>query len=208
MSITLYHHPFSRAAGMLWALEEVGVPYEIHHVDIMKGAQKQTPVIDKNPMGKLPTLVDGENVVTEGAAICLYLADHYSYGKLAPRVDDPARAAYYRWSFFAPSVIEPAAISKLSKLDVKPGQVGWGDYDSMVTAAESAITGKQFVLGDQFSMADVVFGGCMRFMVQFKMIEAKPVFTQYVERLQARPAYQRGEAKNNEIIKAHGLDKK
>ncbi|HEY4058616.1 MAG TPA: glutathione S-transferase family protein [Kofleriaceae bacterium] len=208
MSITLYHHPFSRAAGMLWALEEVGVPYELHHVDILKGEQKQPLNADKNPMGKLPTLVDGDTVVTEGAAICLYLGDRYSYGTLAPKHDDAARGTYYRWSFFAPSVIEPAAITKLSKWDAKPGQVGWGDYDSMVATCESAIAGKQYVLGDNFSMADIVFGGCLRFMLRFKMMEPKPVFADYVSRLEQRPALQRGDAKNNEIIAAKGLDKK
>src|SRR6185436_5730253 len=107
MSIVLHHHPFSRAANVVWMLEEVGVPYELRFVDLMKGAQKAPELVALNPMGKLPTLVDGETVVTEGGAIALYLADRYAYGNLAPKVDDPARGTYLRWSFFAPSVIEP-----------------------------------------------------------------------------------------------------
>ena len=75
MSISLYYHPYSRAAGTIWALEEVGVPYELKVVDIMKGEQKGVELVSKNPMGKLPTLLDGELVVTESAAIALYLAD-------------------------------------------------------------------------------------------------------------------------------------
>ena len=75
MSIVLYHHPFSRAAGVVWMLEEVGVPYELRFVDIMKGAQKAAELVALNPMGKLPILVDGDAVVTESAAIGLYLAD-------------------------------------------------------------------------------------------------------------------------------------
>ena len=106
MSISLYYHPYSRAAGTLWALEEAGVDYDLKVIDIMKGEQKGPDLVSKNPMGKLPTLVDGDVVVTEAAAIALYLADRYQPGKLAPAPDDPLRATYLRWAFFAPSVIE------------------------------------------------------------------------------------------------------
>ncbi|MDB5883588.1 MAG: Glutathione S-transferase, partial [Ramlibacter sp.] len=80
MSIVLYHHPYSRAASVVWMLEEVGVPYELRSVDIMKGAQKAPDLVALNPMGKLPILTDDEAVVTESAAIALYLADRYAYG--------------------------------------------------------------------------------------------------------------------------------
>ena len=83
MSITLYHHPFSRAANVVWALEELGVPYELRFVDIMKGAQKAPDIVALNPMGKVPILTDGDLVVTEAAAIGLYLADRYSLGNRA-----------------------------------------------------------------------------------------------------------------------------
>jgi len=112
MSIVLYHHPYSRAAGTVWALEEVGVDYKLRWVDIQSGAQKAPEIVALNPMGKLPLLTDGDQVVTEAGAIALYLADRYAYGKLAPAVDDPARGTYLRWSFFAPSVIEPGAMAK------------------------------------------------------------------------------------------------
>ena len=91
MSIVLYHHPYSRAAGTVWALEEVGVDYGLRWVDIQSGAQKAPEIVALNPMGKLPLLTDGDQVVTEAGAIALYLADRYAYGKLAPAVDDPAR---------------------------------------------------------------------------------------------------------------------
>src|SRR5688572_12812227 len=106
MSLVLHYHPFSRASGTVWALEEVGLPYELRFVDILKGAQKSPEILALNPMGKLPILSDGDQVVTEAAAIALYLADRYAPDRLAPRIDDPARGTYLRWSFFSPSVIE------------------------------------------------------------------------------------------------------
>ena len=204
--ITLYHHPFSRAAGTLWALEEVGEPYQLSFVDIQKGGQKAPEIVALNPMGKLPLLTDDDSVVTENAAIALYLADRYAPGRLAPRLDDPKRGTYLRWSLFAPSVIEPGSLAQLSKWEYKPGSAGWGDYETMVKASESAITGRDFILGDTFSMADVIFGGTLRFMLRFKMIEPRPLITAYAERLAQRPALQRAAARNAAVLKEHGLD--
>jgi glutathione S-transferase len=203
--ITLYHHPFSRAAGTIWALEEIAEPYELTFVDIMKGGQKAPEILALNPMGKLPILVDGDAIVTEAAAICLYLADRYAAGRLAPPIDDPRRGTYLRWSLFAPSVIEPGSLAKLSKWDFKPGQAGWGDHDSMVKAMDVALGGRDFILGDTFSMADVIFGGTLRYMLRFNMLEPRPLFTAYVGRLDQRPALQRADARNAAVMAERGL---
>jgi glutathione S-transferase len=208
MSIVLYHHPFSRAATALWMLEELEVPYELRFVDFFKGENKTPEFLARNPMGKLPTLTDGDVVVTESAAIGLYLADRYAYGRLSPRVDDPARATYFRWSLFAPSVIEPGLTAKVNGWSGKDAQVGWGSYDAMLAAMESAIDGRTYLLGDTFSMADIIFGGTIRFMLTFKILDPRPVFAAYAERLSARPAAKRAEARNNAIINERGLNKK
>lgn len=207
MSVVLYHHPYSRAANVLWMLEEVGVEHELRFVDIMKGAQKEPAILALNPMGKLPILTDGDTVVTESAAIGLYLADRYAAGKLAPALDDPARGTYLRWSLFAPSVIEPGAMAKAAGWAYKPGQAGWGEYESMLRAMESAVQGRDFLLGKTFSMADVIFGGTLRYMLRIKMLEPTAAFTAYSERLAARGALQRADARNAKIAKEHGLDR-
>jgi glutathione S-transferase len=186
-------------------LEEVGVKYELAFVDIMKGAQKSAELVRLNPMGKLPTLVDGDVVVTEAAAIGLYLADRYSYGTLAPRVDAPERGTYLRWSFFAPSVIEPGAMAKARGWEFMDSQAGWGTHEAMLKSMESAIKDRDFILGDKFSMADVIFGGTLRYMLMVKMIEPSPVFSAYAERLGARPALQRATERNEAVRKEHGL---
>src|ERR1700690_3697307 len=150
MAIVLYHHPYTRAANVVWMLEEVGVVYQLKYLDLQAGEHKRPEIMALNPMGKLPILQDDKVVVTESAAIGLYLADRYSLGKLAPAPDDPARGTYLRWSFFAPSVIEPGMSAKSSGAEFKPGQVGWGSYESMISAMQSAIEGRSFVLGDRF----------------------------------------------------------
>lgn len=205
MSLVLYHHPYSRAATVVWMLEEVGVEYELRFVDLMAGAHKGPDIVALNPMGKLPILTDGDQVVTEVAAIGLYLADRYALGRLAPQPDDPLRGTYLRWSLFAPSVIEPGAMAKANGWTAKPSQAGWGDYDAMIAAMATAITGRDYILGDRFSMADAIFGGTLRFMLRFKMLEPLPAFTAYAERIAARPALARAEARNNAIIDERGL---
>lgn len=205
MAIVLHHHPFSRAANTVWMLEEVGVPYELAYVDIMAGEQKKGDVAKLNPMGKLPTLVDGETVVTESAAIGLYLADRYASGKLAPALDDPRRGTYFRWSLYAPSVIEPGSMAKAAKWEFKPGSAGWGNYDEMLKTMESAIEGRDFVLGKEFSMADAIFGGTIAYMLQFKMLEPTPGLGAYAERVSSRPAFLRSKEINAKVMKEHGL---
>ena len=205
MSIVLYHHPFSRAANVVWMLEEVGAPYELRFTDIMKGAHKAPEFLRLNGMGKLPLLTDGDAVVTESAAIGLYLGDRHAYGRLAPKVDDPMRGTYLRWSLFAPSVIEPGLMAKQAGWSFREVQAGWGSYEAMLSSMEEAIADREFILGSTFSMADIIFGGTVSFMLRFKMLEARPTLTAYAERLAARPAAKRAEAKNAEVVKVRGL---
>lgn len=199
MSIVLFHHPYSRAANVVWMLEEVGAPYELRHVDILTGAHKAPAILALNPMGKLPILVDDGAVVTESAAIALYLGDRFAPGRLAPAMQAAARGPYLRWSLFAPSVIEPGSMARSSGWAYREGSAGWGNYDAMVAAMESAIEGRDFILGDDFSMADTIFGGTVRYMLRFNMLDARPSFIAYSERLAARPALQRAEAINDKI---------
>lgn len=208
MTITLHHHPFSRAATIIWMLEEVGVPYQLSHVDILAGEQKKEKVVALNPMGKIPVIEDGQTVVSEVAAIGVYLADKYSYGTLAPKIDAPARGTYLRWSFFAPSVIEPGLMAKMNNWTYKSGAAGWGDYDAMIASMEAALANGDYILGKDFSMVDAIFGGTLRYMLRFNMIEKRPRFVEYTDKLSARPAAQKADKRNMEIIVERGLDKR
>jgi glutathione S-transferase len=205
MPVTLFHHPFTRAANVLWMLEEVGVPYELQYVDLTAGAHKRPEFTALNPMGKLPTLKDDDVVVTESAAIGLYLADRYAYGTLAPTHDDPSRGAYLRWSLFAPSVIEPGSMAKMAGWSYKPGTAGWGDFDAMLEAIERALRPGPYLLGERFTMADVIFGGTLRSMLRFKMIDTRESFQRYADRLSQRAAAQRSDALNARVIAERGL---
>jgi len=75
----------------------------------------------------------------------------------------------------------------------------------MVNAMESAVAGRSYVLGEGFSMADCIFGGTVRYMLRFKLLDPTPTLAAYAERLATRPAAQRADARNAEIAKEHGL---
>jgi len=205
MAIVLYHHPYTRAANVVWMLEEVGVPYQLKYLDLQAGEHKRPEIMALNPMGKVPILQDDKATVTESAAIGLYLADRYALGKLAPALDNPDRGTYLRWSVFAPSVIEPGSMAKAANWTFRESNAGFGNYESMIGCMQSAIGGRKWLLGEQFSMADAIFGGTVSYMLRFKLLEPLPEFTSYSERIEQRPARQRANAINAKVAEEHGL---
>ena len=194
--IKLYYHPLSRAADVVWMLEEVGVPYERQFVDFAKAEHKTEEFRKLNPMGKLPVIVDGEAIVSERAAIGIYLADRYSPGVLAPLLDTPERGTFLRWSLFAPSVIEPGAMAHAAGWEYRTSSAGWGSWDEMMNTLRIAVSQGDYLLGDRFTMADLIFGGTVRYLSLFNMLDPSPEITAYLDRLCARPAYIKADAIN------------
>jgi len=205
MSITLYYHPFTRAAAVVTMLEELGVPYKLEFVDVRKSAHKDPDFLALNPMGKLPMLRDGDALITESAAIGMYLADRYAPGRLAPALEDPERATYLRWILYSPSVIEPACYAKNAGWAVRESAAGWGSYEAMLTTVEHAIGEGPWLLGDHFTMADVTFGSTIAYMLMFNLLEPRPTFLAYRDRVEARPAWKAAKAVNAAAIAEHGL---
>jgi len=202
--ISFYTNPLSRGRIVHWMLEEVGAPYKVELLDFEKGEHKQPSYLQLNPMGKVPAIVHRGVVVTEGAAICCYLADAFPVSKLAPLPSEPARGTYFRWLFFAAGCIEPAGIDKTSPRanEVRPSALGYGSYDDVMNTIEKAVTPGPYLLGDRFSAADVYLGSQLVWGLMVKSIEARPVFSEYVQRLSKRPAYQRFMEQSKELEKA------
>ncbi|HUO87624.1 MAG TPA: glutathione S-transferase family protein [Rhizomicrobium sp.] len=189
--ITLYHSVASRSVIPLWMLEELGVAYEIADTDIRARKHKTPEFLKINPMGKVPALRDGETIVTEGPAICLYLADRYSYGTLAPKIDEPARGPFVKWIVFANAVFEPAAWLPAPVTEADRSGYGWGHPQKVFDTLEAALTPGPWLLGDRFSAADVALGGLFGIAWFNKKVPERPAFAAYFDRINARPAYQR-----------------
>lgn len=206
MSLILYHHPFTRARHVVWMLEEVGVDYQLEFVDLFEGEGQGETHRSRNRMGKLPVLEDEGVMISEVAAIGMYLADRYAAGELAPLPADPRRGEYLRWCVYGPSVVEPGCMAKAADWDFKPASVGWGTYENMVATLEEGVGDGPWLLGEQFTMADVLLGGTIRWMLQFGMlVGTDDTLPDYAERLGARPAAKRSEAVNQRVIEERGL---
>lgn len=189
--IKLYWAPRSRAFSALWLMEETGQPYERVRVDLTAGAQRTAEYLAINPMGKVPALSDGDATLAEAAAICAYVAERYPEAKLAPALGDPLRAKYLYWLFFAPGCIEPAMVQVATKIEMSSVAAGWGDAQRVFDVLEDALTRGPWILGENFSAADVAVGSALNFAVRlFKMVPSRPSFDAYIARCVARPAFQ------------------
>lgn len=187
----LYWSPQTRASRAVWMLEEAGIDYEVELVDIRNSdRQNGAEFLAASPMGKVPALVDGDVRMSESAAICLYVADRYSAGKLAPAIDDPRRGKFLYWLMYTGAVIEPAMSEKFNKIEPNRGRNGWGDFGSMITTLESGLGEQQWVLGDQFTAADVMLGSSVNFLQMFDMLTDSAGLAAYADRCRARPAFQ------------------
>jgi glutathione S-transferase len=197
-----YTNPQSRGQIVRWMLEEVGQPYETE-ILTYDGTLKGDAYRAINPMQKIPAIVHNGKVVTEVAAICLYLADAFPAAGLAP---PPAeRADYYRWTFFASGPIEAAFSNKVAGWEPTPERermFGYGNFDRAVDTMEQAVTGKRFIAGDKFSAADVVVGSQIGFMLMFKLLEPRPAFTAYIASVTDRDAWRRGKQLDEEAAAA------
>jgi glutathione S-transferase len=189
----LYWSPRTRSFTALWLMED-GAPYERVLTDISSGAQKKPEYLAINPMGKVPALKDGEATLAEAAAICAYVAERYPEAKLAPAIGDPLRAKYLHWLFFAPGCIEPAMVQIATKIEMNPVAAGWGEASRVFDVLDNALARGPWILGENFSAADVAIGSALNFSVRlFKMVPSRPSFDAYIARCMARPAFQRAE---------------
>ncbi|HLL28886.1 MAG TPA: glutathione S-transferase [Xanthobacteraceae bacterium] len=201
--LTLYHAPQSRSASALWMLEEVGEPCELEIFRFDNGSLRTPEYLAINPMGKVPALKHGEAVITESAAICCYLADTFPRAKLNIPVGDPRRGPYLKWLFYGPSCFEPAVIDRMLKRE--PGErsaIGWGSLDLVLDTISKAIGKGPYLFGDQFTAADLIIGGGLRWGMMTRNVPARPEFSAYAERVGARPAAKRANAKDREIAAA------
>jgi glutathione S-transferase len=193
--IKLYYAPRTRAVRILWLLEELGLPYELERVDFKPPAQRF--FVQQTPLGKLPTIEDGEVAMCESGAIVEYILERYGKGRLAPPVGARQRAAFLQWVHFAESTAFPPL-----------GIVVWltlyrNDAERHAAVIEDArgraamgldflareLGEKPYLLGDDFSAADVMMGFTLIAARLLGVLDERfPTLQRYVARLEERPA--------------------
>ena len=201
--LVFYTNPMSRGRIARWMLEETGQPYRTEVLDY--GTAMKTPAyLAINPMGKVPALRHGDTVITEVAAICTYLADAFPGKKLTVPIGSPHRGVYLKWLFFGPGCFEPAVIDRAAprKEPARRAMLGYGDFDTTMNVVARAVEKGPWLMGEQFTAADVVIGSNVRWGTLFKLLPERPEFTAYSARIAARPAAKRAEEKDQALAKA------
>src|SRR5690606_5580784 len=147
-----------------------------------------------NPMGKVPALKHGNVIVTEVAAICAYLADRFPGKGLAPAPGSDGRGAYYRWLFFVAGPLEMASTARAFnwRIDAENAPtVGCGNLADPANTLELALQASPYLCGDNFTAADLLAGSYIGWEMMQKNLDERPVFREYVDRVQSRPAAKR-----------------
>ena len=200
---TLYHSAQSRSIRPRWVLEEIGVPYELVRLNLQAGEQRTPEYLKINPNGAVPAYVDETITLFESAAICQYLADRYSEKRLAPSVGTAARGYYYQWTQFAMSTLEPPLLTIFLHTVMKPEAEripqlvppAREQLRAALAVLERGLAGRIFLLGDEFSAADIMVGSTLAWAQMLGLINADtPAVAAYMGRLMGRPAFQRASA--------------
>lgn len=189
-NIVLYHSPQTRGTGILYLLEELGVPYDLKVVDIKKGENREPEFLAINPLGKFPTLVHNGTVVTEQVACHLYLADLFPEKGLAPGPNDPKRGAYLRWMTYEGSSFEPAVVDRaLQREPGDPSIMPYSSFEQMQSTLFDQIAKAPYLLGEKPYAVDFFWGMTLKWCRQFGLVDTTPIVDDYIERIASRPAF-------------------
>ncbi|WP_457323562.1 glutathione S-transferase family protein, partial [Roseateles sp. P5_E11] len=191
--VTLFHATNSRSAGVRILVEELQAEHELQVLDLTRKQQREPAYLAVNAMGKVPALLHDGALITEQAAVYLYLAELYPERGLVPPVGDPLRGAFLRWMVFYGSCFEPAMTDRaLKREDCQPSWSPYGDFDSVVRLVQQQLEdGRTWWLGERLTVADFLWGNALADMLAFKMMPATPAVEAYAARLRSRPAAQR-----------------
>ena len=195
--ITLFHRPQTRSTRFIFLLEELAAPYEIKLVTtrLRDGTGAVDPA-NPHPHGKVPAISDDGVIVFESSAIALYLTDKFPQNHCGPVVGEPARGAYLSWLCYYSGVLEPAFVSKFLNTEVPRGTAGWVAVEEAIPALVEALSAGPYLLGDQFSAADVLYGTTFAMLGKSPLMPKSAVLEDYVKRVIARPAFARAQARD------------
>lgn len=205
--IIFYTNPMSRGQIARWMLEEIGQPYEERLLAWGPEGTGGAAYRAVNPMGKVPAISHDGQVVTEAAAIGLYLAHRFPEAGLGPREDEVG--AYYRWTVFGAGPLEQAVTNRAMGWEApddpqKQSLLGYGSFARCTDTLAAHFAENSYACGARFTMADCYIGAQVDWGLQFGSLPAHSALEAYAERLRARPAYARAKARDAELMAAQG----
>jgi glutathione S-transferase len=201
--ITFFHSPNTRSSGVLALLEELQADYALQVLNMKAGEQRKAPYTAVNPMGKVPAILHGDALVTEQSAVYLYLGDLYADRGITPQMGDPLRGPLLRWLAFYGSSFEPALVDRAMKREGgAPSMCPYGSWDTMFGTLTSQLAKGPYLLGDRFTVADVLWGGALNWTTKFGIAPKTPEIEAYVQRVTSRPSFVHAAAKDAELVAA------
>ena len=205
--ITFYTNPRSRGAIVRWMLEECGAEYDVVPVHFGK-EMKSEKYLSVNPMGKSPALeVDGK-VITETAAILIFLADMYPEKNLIPPVNSLERGEFYRWMFFLVQ-LEYAFIDKFFDVpssEERRRSVGYGDYDTALNTLTEFLKNKKYVIGNNFTVLDLYFAATLRWAIFVGgMLPNEGILVDYMNQHLTREASVKAKELDQKLAESMGI---
>jgi len=197
--LEVYGMPRTRTTRVIWALEELGIEYQYHLIDLFKGEGQAPAYLKLNPFGKVPVLVDGELLLSESAAICAYLGDKFPESELVPRPGTADRAKYDQWSYFVLTELEqPLWTAFKHRFLYPPGKRVPAileliplDFGRAATVLAKGLNGREFLVGDRFTLVDVLAAHTLIWARALKIPHGQAALEDYEQRICSRPAYAR-----------------
>lgn len=204
--LTFYHAPWSRSSAVFWLLEELGQPYRMEFTDFrMKGGLPES-YRAIHPNKKVPAIDHDGTIVTERAAISLYLCETFPQAGLAPAVGDPDRAAFLTWLVYSDSVFDPVLKSKADGVEYMGSGYSYGSFAELTANLEGTLSSRPYIAGNRFTAADVQIASGIHFGINvLKIVPETPTLAAYLARVTDRPAYKISFGKDFEMAKATGL---
>jgi len=200
----LYHCKDARSLRPLWTLEEMGLDYELVNMDFPPRSS-HPGYLDVNPLGTVPTFVDGELTMTESSGICHYLVDRYGPTDLKVKVDYPAYGEYLNWLYRSDATLTfpQTLVLRYSRLEPEERRLPqvvedysiW--YLSRLKSVETALEDREFLCAGRFTIADIAVGYALFLGTTLGLDERyKPNCKRYLAQLMERPAFKRARGKS------------
>lgn len=197
MAIKLFHCKDSRSLRALWALEEMGIPYEMVELPFPPRVFKKD-YLETNPLGTVPYFTDGDTFMTESSGICHYLVERYGKDEFSLPPEHPEFAAYVNWLFHSDATITfpQTILIRYTLLEPEERKLpqAVADYRAFflgrLRLLEREIQGREYLVGDKFTIADICVGYALylgELLNQAK--DYSPQVREYLARLKARPAF-------------------
>ena len=168
--ITVYHSPGTRGIRAIWLCEELDIEYEVEKIDFSKEYRMSEDWLNINPLGKVPSLRDGSLLMFESCAMMQYLLDRYGKGQLQPLPGSLDHALFLQWLWFSEATFARPIGEIVNHRREFPGDLEYLDVAEEMKsrtikctlAVDNALQDRDFILGNEFSAADISLGYTIR----------------------------------------------